>query len=258
MNRFLHGVTRAAIETFSPSGPILEIGSYQVPDQEEIANFRPFFSGMSYVGVDIRHGPGVDVVASVEQLPFRDASVGAVLALNTFEHVARFWRGFEEIRRVLRPDGVFLVSCPFYFHIHHHPSDYWRFTPEALELLVEDYPARIIGWQGPQQKPLHVWAVAFRERRTITLDEYNRYRHSLARYAREPQSWTRRLRYLAGRLLCGSRPFLPYLQQNKWETVCHPPFFADKPKVPTVLLPKLRQENERKPQPALNSELPSK
>ena len=95
-----------------------------------------------YVGIDIRPGPGVDRVADVEALPYADGSIGTLIAMNTFEHVPRFWRGFEEVYRVLRPDGAFLISCPFYFHIHDHPSDYWRFSPKALELLLENYPTR--------------------------------------------------------------------------------------------------------------------
>src|SRR5205085_2657058 len=79
------------------------------------------------------------------------------------EHVPRFWRGFQEVHRVLRPDGALLVCCPFYFHIHSYPSDYWRFTPEALQLLLADYPSRLLGWHGPPRRPLNVWALAFRE-----------------------------------------------------------------------------------------------
>src|SRR5262249_14334673 len=131
MNRFLHGVALAVAEAFDPPGPILEIGSYQVPGQETVADLRRLFPGKPYLGVDMRPGPGVDCVANVEALPQPNTSVGTVIAMNTFEHVPHFWRGFEEIHRVLRPDGVFLVACPFYFHIHNHPSDYWRFTPEA-------------------------------------------------------------------------------------------------------------------------------
>src|SRR5205823_648837 len=139
MNRFLHGVARAAAETFELPGPVLEIGSYLVPGQEEIADLRALFADKDYLGIDVRPGPGVDQVADVEALPFGDASVGTVIAMNTFEHVPRFWRGFEEVYRVLRPDGALLVSCPFYFHIHNYPSDYWRFTPEALGLLLHNY-----------------------------------------------------------------------------------------------------------------------
>ena len=58
MNRFLNGVARAFAETFDLPGPILEIGSYQVPGQEEIADLRTLFPGKEFVGVDVRAGPG--------------------------------------------------------------------------------------------------------------------------------------------------------------------------------------------------------
>src|SRR5262245_863847 len=135
MTPFLNGVARAMVAAFAPKGPILEVGSYQVPGQSELINLRGQFPGESnYTGIDIGHGPGVHSGASVEHLPFPDEAFGCVLAFNTFEHVQRFWVGFEEVFRVLRPDGMLLMSVPFHFRIHHHPSDYWRFTPEALDV----------------------------------------------------------------------------------------------------------------------------
>lgn len=219
MNQFLHGMTRALAETFDLPGPILEIGSYLVPGQEELANLRPLFPGKEYLGMDIRPGPGVDVIADVETLPQADASVGTVLAMNTFEHVPRFWRGFEEIFRVLRPDGALLVSCPFYFHIHNHPGDYWRFSPQALEMLLEEYPNKILGWHGPKTRPAGVWALAFREDQpAFTPAQFARYRSLLARYAHAPLSWQRVLRYRLASWLCGRVPFAAYLERDHWET----------------------------------------
>ncbi len=223
MNRFIHGMVRAVAETFDLAGPVLEIGSYQVAGQEDVSDLRPLFPGREYLGVDARPGPGVDLVADVENLPLADGSAGTVLALNTFEHVPRFWRGFEEIRRVLRPDGALLVSCPFYFHIHSYPSDYWRFTPEALKVLLADYPHKLVGWHGPTKRPANVWALAFREGRPApTPEQLRRYRAMMARHAREPLPWARRARYAVGRLLFGGGPFAPYLDCERWETECQP------------------------------------
>ena len=224
MNHFLHGMAKAVVETFDLPGPIVEIGSYQVEGQEAIADLRCLFRGKRYLGLDRRPGPGVDLVADVEDLPQADASVGTVIAMNTFEHVPHFWRGFQEIHRVLRPDGALLVSCPFQFKIHNYPADYWRFTPAALELLLEDYPSRIVGWHGPKHRPAHVWALAFREERpAIMPEQFERYRTLLKLYAWEPQSAFRELRYRLGSLFFGRGHFAPYLDQNRWETICRMP-----------------------------------
>jgi SAM-dependent methyltransferase len=220
MNRFLHGVARAVAETFSLPGPVVEIGAFQVPGQEHVADLRPLFPRHAYIGLDRRPGPGVDLVGDVEQLPLATASVGTVVAMSTFEHVPRFWRGLDEVRRVLRPDGALLIACPFHFHIHAHPDDYWRFTPSALRLLLDRYPSKLIGWHGPRTRPANVWALALRERhRPIDDRQHRLYRLAMTRHAREPLPLARRLRYTLGRLLCGSRPFVPWLQRERWDSV---------------------------------------
>src|SRR5262245_6990533 len=112
MNLFLNGVARAVGETFDFPGPIIEVGAYQVQGQEEMSDLRGYLSGRPYVGIDVREGPGVDEVADVEDLPYASESIGMVIALSTFEHVPHFWRGLEEVFRVLKPDGALFISCP--------------------------------------------------------------------------------------------------------------------------------------------------
>jgi SAM-dependent methyltransferase len=219
MNQFLNGVARAVGEAFDLPGPILEIGSYQVEGQEQIADLRGFFSARPYIGIDVRPGPGVDQVADVESLPHATGSIGTVIALSTFEHVQHFWRGLDEVYRVLRPDGVLFISCPFSVHIHNYPSDYWRFTPESFDVLLDRYPSKVLGWHGPPKRPENVWALACREARAVvSRPQFEKYRHLVGQYARQPMAWRRRLRYRIGRLICGRRPFAQYLEQEYWET----------------------------------------
>jgi SAM-dependent methyltransferase len=208
-------------ETFDLPEPILEIGSQQVAGHEEMENLRPLFPNKEYVGLDVEAGPGVDLIGDVEALPQTSGSVGTVMVMNTLEHVPRFWRGLDEIFRVLRSDGVLIVSCPFYFHIHGFPEDYWRFSPQALELMLESYPNRIVGRQGPTKRPASVWAIGFREGRPpIAPRDFARYRQLVQRYARQPLTWSRAVRYRLGRWLCGRGPFAPYLDRERWETEC--------------------------------------
>jgi SAM-dependent methyltransferase len=219
MTPFLNGVARAMVTAFSPKGPVLEVGSYQVAGQSELINLRGLFPDEKhYTGIDIREGPGVDRVASVENLPFDDESFGCVLAFSTFEHVQRFWVGFDEVFRVLKPNGVLLMSVPFHFRIHHHPSDYWRFTPEALDVLLERYAMRLVGWHGPQKRPANVWAAAFRERAAPPSDaQLATYRQMLSDHvANLPSQPMQSLRYRVGQLFFGRRPFANYLDQNAW------------------------------------------
>ena len=219
MNDFIGGVVRAAVETFELPEPILEVGSYLVPGQESVADLRPLLGGKQHIGIDMRAGPGVDSVENVESLPRPDASVGTVLALNVFEHVEHFWRGFEEVQRVLRPDGLLLVSCPFYFRIHAYPSDYWRFTPWALESLLDKLPTKVIGYHGPAKRPLNVWAVATgRDYPAITPVQHHVFRSRIRSYASQPLRWHKRLRYSVGQMICGRSPLGPLLDAEQFDT----------------------------------------
>jgi SAM-dependent methyltransferase len=220
MDPFEAGMARATFETFPCPEPILEVGSYQVDGQEQVANLRRFLPGRCFVGTDLRHGPGVDAVANVESLPYRNHSFGTVIALNLFEHVPRFWLGFQEIQRVLRTDGLLIIGCPFYFRIHSFPNDYWRFTPEAFRLMLEEMPSKIIGYHGPSKRPLSVWSVAAApDYPAITEDQHVTFRERIRLYARQPLSWDKRLRYGVGRFLCGRRPFSIFLEAENFDMV---------------------------------------
>jgi len=170
----------------------------------------------------MRPGPGVDCVADAEHLPQATGSVGTVIAMNTFEHVRRFWDGFAEVQRVLRPDGVFVLSCPFHFRIHNFPHDYWRFSPAALAAMLEGYRSKIVGWHGARQRPANVWAVAFGPARpAITPEQFARHRTLIQTYAYQPEdSLTRRWRYRLASLFCGRGPFAAYLDRNQWDAEC--------------------------------------
>lgn len=217
MTRFLRGMVRAVAESFPLPEPILELGSLQVAGGSDHVDLRHNFPGKAYTGVDFRPGPGVDCVANVESLPQANASVGTVIALSTFEHVKRFWKAFDEVHRVLRPDGVFLCAMPFYFHFHAYPSDYWRFTPEGLDLMLEPYPARLLGWHGAERRMANVWSIAYREQaQRPTEAQIELYRHKMNEYAREPLGLRQQVLYRIGRAICGRRPFAPHLDREKW------------------------------------------
>ena len=50
--------------------------------------------------------------ADCAALPFADASFDAVVSFETIEHIVAQEPFLDEIRRVLRPDGLLILSCP--------------------------------------------------------------------------------------------------------------------------------------------------
>jgi SAM-dependent methyltransferase len=64
-----------------------------------------------FVNADLAPLPGVEVVlAGDEGLPFRDASFDAIIAKDVLEHLGDPTASLREAHRVLRPDGVLVLS----------------------------------------------------------------------------------------------------------------------------------------------------
>ena len=163
MDRHIREFVNILSDLFDFPEPIWEIGSYLVTGQEELGNLRNIFQPKEFIGVDLREGPGVDRIENIEKINAPDESVGSLLCLNTLEHVWDFFAALREMHRVLKPGGILVVSTPFDFIIHNYPGDYWRFSPQALNLLTQDFPTRLIGYHGYEHDPRMTLAVAFKQ-----------------------------------------------------------------------------------------------
>jgi SAM-dependent methyltransferase len=95
------------------------------------------------------------VEASCTQMPLRDASFDLVVSFETLEHIAAQREFVDEVARVLKPDGVFLLSCPNKleysdkrrFQNEFHVKELYR--EELGSLLSSGFPA--LQWYG--QRP---------------------------------------------------------------------------------------------------------
>ena len=142
--------------------PIYEFGALQVPGQEGYADMRPFFPGKKYYGADMREGLGVDRVLNLHDIDLPPESVGTILCLDTLEHVEHPHRAMEQIHRVLKPDGIAVISSVMYFPIHDHPYDYWRFTPEAFRSILKPFAESFTGFAGEERFPHTVVGIGFK------------------------------------------------------------------------------------------------
>jgi SAM-dependent methyltransferase len=142
--------------------PIYEFGSYKVSGQEDLADLRPLFPQKEYVGADMRKGKGVDIILNLHDIDLPPESVGTVLCLDTLEHVEYPHRALIEIHRILKPDGIVVISSVMFYPIHDHPNDYWRFTPEAFKSLLKPFKDSFIGFAGEENFPHTVVGIGFK------------------------------------------------------------------------------------------------
>lgn len=149
-------------DTLPIRGPIYEFGSYQVLGQEGCMDLRPHFPQQEYVGADMREGPGVDKVLNLHNIDLPAESVGTVLCFDTLEHVEYPHQALVQLHRILKSDGIAVISSVLDFPIHDYPYDYWRFTPEAFKSILKPFAYTFIGFVGREEFPHTIIGIGFK------------------------------------------------------------------------------------------------
>jgi SAM-dependent methyltransferase len=113
---------------------VLEVGAFDV--NGSLKDFKR--EGCEWLGVDLEAGKGVDIVIErASKLPFEDNSFDLVVATSVFEHDPTFWLTFNEMLRVVKPEGFVYICAPSNGWVHRYPMDVYRFYPDAGIGLVE-------------------------------------------------------------------------------------------------------------------------
>ena len=94
-------------------------GTFERPNQQ-----------MFCLNIASRYSP--DVVGSCYSLPFAEGSFSTVLMCEILEHLENPELALDEAFRVLRIDGMLVMSVPFLYRHHRNPADYQRWTHEKI------------------------------------------------------------------------------------------------------------------------------
>lgn len=106
--------------------------------------------GACVKSVDIQAFQNVDVVASMDSLPFENASVARIVCDNVIEHIRVPAVAVNEIHRILETGGVAYISTPFLYPLHGSPGDFTRWTEQGLRGLFEEFEFVELGMRaGP-------------------------------------------------------------------------------------------------------------
>jgi SAM-dependent methyltransferase len=131
-------LTKAVRDRLRPGDWIVDIGAAEQYYRSELDALG------RVLALDISIYDATDVVADCHSLPFQSGSIGAICALEVFEHIERPWRVFEECARVLRPGGLLFGVAPQYCPTHGFPHDYFRYTRSGLESLGRSASLRLV------------------------------------------------------------------------------------------------------------------
>lgn len=132
-----------------PGIRILDAGCGSGRNMVELAAFGEVVGlELAEASVEVARARGVgEVVAgTVDELPFAEDSFDLAVSLDVIEHLADARQSLSELRRVVKPGGVLLVTVPAYQWlwsdhdiVNHH---YRRYTRSLLEHAAAD-----AGWQ---------------------------------------------------------------------------------------------------------------
>lgn len=144
------GTVRHGIFTFLTQhrtflqSPVIQIGAKRLFAHAWWADQRNLLQWPkeTWIGTDLFEGHGVDVVADFCDTDsvlksFEAGHFGGAVLTEVLEHAIDPLAMLRNTLRVLRPGCWALVTAPFVVHVHNHPNDYWRFTPEGMRVLME-------------------------------------------------------------------------------------------------------------------------
>ncbi|UYO93967.1 class I SAM-dependent methyltransferase [Pollutimonas sp. M17] len=104
--------------------------------------FEFYFSrfGAQAVACDLQQNRfgTVDVVLDrkAPKLPFEAGTFDAICLFDVLEHIEDDLALLGELHRILKNDGLLLLSVPFMYRFHEIPHDYRRYTPTGLQFVL--------------------------------------------------------------------------------------------------------------------------
>jgi SAM-dependent methyltransferase len=134
-----------SILKFSPKidGRVLDFGCGTKPYESVFINAK------SYLGVDIKvsgnkHKDKVDYFYDGKILPFPDNSFDSIVCFEVLEHVFNIDQVCSEMLRVLKPDGLLLITIPFAWEEHEIPYDFARYSSYGIMHILKRNNFQII------------------------------------------------------------------------------------------------------------------
>jgi SAM-dependent methyltransferase len=118
---------------------VIEVGSLDV--NGSLRSFVEKFVPQRYIGVDIGHGPGVDITCDATEIVerFGSEAFDVVISTEVLEHIRDWRKVIANFKTILKPGGVLLITTRSRgYGYHGFPFDYWRYEPEDMRAIFSD------------------------------------------------------------------------------------------------------------------------
>ena len=113
-------------------GKTIDIGGGKNADY---ISFMKREEGVQFESFDMKRGQQVNF--ETDLLPAPNNTYDTILFLNVLEHIFNYQHIANEVVRVLKPDGQLIGFVPFLMWYHPDHKDFFRYTHEALEIILK-------------------------------------------------------------------------------------------------------------------------
>lgn len=132
---------RALYQSISKLGPllqgrVLDFGCGTAPYRPLLSSCQDYI-GLEYDSPRSRAQAKADIYYDGSRIPLEDGVVDAVLCTESLEHVPDPTLIVREWSRVLKGEGLLLITVPLLWPEHEVPWDFHRFTTYGLRQLLE-------------------------------------------------------------------------------------------------------------------------
>lgn len=144
--KIYNGLLQKAVRQYA-FGRLLDIGCATKPYKEM---FEPFI--LEYIGLDhqgtIHNRQEIDIYGCATNIPQENNSYDTVFCGTVLEHIEEPGKAISEMNRVLKENGIVILTAPFFWHLHEEPRDFYRFTKYGLRYLFEKNGFSIVELQA--------------------------------------------------------------------------------------------------------------
>jgi SAM-dependent methyltransferase len=126
----------------SITGKTLDVGCGKKP-------YAHLYKSNEYLGLEIdtpqnRANKQADFYYDGNDFPFADGSFDSLVANEVFEHVFNPDKFLSETLRILKPEGMVLLTMPFVWDEHEQPYDFARYSSFGIKSLLEKHEFEIV------------------------------------------------------------------------------------------------------------------
>lgn len=97
---------------------------------------RQRYEAADFAQVTSKEYGRIDYVCDLRAVPVEADRYDAIICTQVLAHMPDPEAVLREFRRILRPGGILLLSCPLFFQENEKPYDYYRYTQFGLRHLL--------------------------------------------------------------------------------------------------------------------------